>query len=232
MALAEQDFIIDAAFKEGIWRVGIDPPITFASGKEANNKVDWEGLFSFPEDPSNLNAGINFELSAAGSLVAGVLLEVVDQYAPDAVGGVPTGGQRYGRWVARELGIPFIRTEKDTNEPGIKTYRFADETERAKAMDSRRLAVIEDATTEFTSLVGYLALILETPGEREVGIRAIQRRDDGANELELPEAVDIEWLIELAMPNMMTAEHPAFRRWGHLAVGTFKPEVAALRAES
>lgn len=218
MAIHEQDFLIEAAFREGIWQVGIET--RFASGKVANNRADWEGLFVNQEDQNNPYADQNFELTEAGKFIVPHLVEMVDVDAPDLVGGVPTGGQRFAMVVGRELTIPVVRFKKVKDEPGLKTYDFETPEDRAKLEEANQVDFIEDATTEFTSLVGLSELEQGTPGEREVNVRAIHRRDDGTNEKELPHPID--WLIELKMPNIITPDHPTFQKWGHLAKGELK----------
>lgn len=218
MPLFEQDQIVEAAFREGIWEVGID--VTFASGKQANNKVDWERLFVNSEDRRKPANSANFEVTPAGLVVVSALLEMTDEFAPDVLVGVPSGGQRFARAVGRVLQIPTIEIMKLRNEPGHKTYQYMTGGDHVLAEGAERLFVIEDATTEMTSLSGLCDLIEGAHGDREVAIGAVQRRDDGSNERQLPYPID--WLIELPMPNMIDRQHPTYQRWGHLAIGTEK----------
>lgn len=216
MPLAQPNKTFEAALSEGIWQVGID--VTFASGKKANNKIDWEQVFVYQEATADPQHPRNFQLTSAGKLVVGQMAEMIDRFKPDLLAGVPTGGQRFAMAIGRELDVEVARLKKVKNEPGLKTYDYETPDEREKVEQSSRLTLVEDATSEFTSLRGAIQLVDATEGERVLEVTAIHRRDDGSNEL--PIDVPIDWLIaDAPIPNLLTPDHPTFQRFGHLAVG-------------
>lgn len=210
-----QDYLFEKSLEEGIWEVGVGR--VFASGDNANNKVDWDQLYIFDEDKNFPSHPSNFLLSPAGKLIVEALVEAVDSYSPDLLMGVPSGGQRYAKSVARVLGIEVALLKKVPSlEPGQKKFDYQTSHSQDLVEQSRRLAIIEDVTNKNTSLGG----VLRVPGvsEKAVLLQAIQRRDDGTNESELP--LQVNWLIDAwPMPNIMTRDDPTYQRWGHLAVG-------------
>lgn len=210
-----QDYLFERSLAEGVWEVGVDK--VFASGDSANNKVDWALLFLYEENLLDSKDPVNFIVSPAGELIVEALVEAVDDYAPDLLMGVPSGGQRFAMLVARVLDIEVARLKKvPCPEKGQKNFDYQDSDSQDLVGRSRRIAIIEDVTSKHTSLAG----VLRVPGvsEKTVLLQVIQRRDDGTNEAELP--LQVNWLIDAwPMPNIMTRDDPTYQRWGHLAVG-------------
>ena len=214
MGHPNQELLFQRSLEEGIWEVNVDA--VFASGDRANNKVDWSKLFLLDEDLNDVNDPLNFALSPAGELIVGTLVEVTDEFAPDLLIGVPSGGQRFATAVARVLGIQVARLKKVASQPGQKNFAFEDLYSQTLVEDSNRVAIIEDVTTKNTSLAG----VLRVPGvsQKELHLQAIQRRDDGSNELVLPFAVN--WLIDKwPIPNVISSDNPTYKKWGYLALG-------------
>lgn len=226
MAHPMQESLLEAALREGIWEVGVD--LRFASGKPANNKFDWEKLFKNPEDYSNPNSSANFELSPAGELIVGNLVEIVDISAPNLLAGPPSGGQRLAMYIGRALNVPVARFEKVPTEPGRKDFKYETDTDKQLILASSRIGLVEDAVTEFTSTNGLIRHISEVLGEEGssdgssvpeqiCSISAIHYRGDN----QARQSVDtlFESVIDCHVPNLLTPDHPVYQKYGKFAIG-------------
>lgn len=197
---SEAQPILDAFFACGGWELG---NFTFASGQTANNKLDMEKLLVH---------------RTRRKKVIVPLTDNVVEHSPQAVWGVPRGGQMAARHVANLLGIGFIQLRKDSKHhvPGAKNFIFANPESEALARDCDRLVGIEDVTTEMTSLCGALQLPLLD--EHTLAIESIWRR--GGEGVERPIDKPMRWLIERPLPNHITIYHPFYREFHDRAVGS------------
>ncbi len=186
----------------GTWRFG---EFVFASGEEANNKLDAEALV---------------EHTSQYVYVLSELGRIARQWEPKALVGVPRGGQRLASDLGLMLNLPVIELEKEDTTPGRKTFRYADERDKHLAATAGPIVALEDVTSEMTSLDGMLQL----PELREhvVAVSAIWRRGRVETEREL--GVPITWLIEEPLPNVIEADHPFYQEYGLFAVGRPQPE--------
>ncbi len=74
---------------------------------------------------------------------------LVEAHQPDALWGVPRGGQDFAEEISDELELPMILlrvTGRDAE--GRKTFGFASDRERKQARQYPRKVGIEDLTTE------------------------------------------------------------------------------------
>lgn len=180
----------------GVWELG---DCQFADGREANNKLVMDRLLGCPKQ-------LEVVLRPLGALAL--------QHRPDALWGVPSGGQLFAEALGEELGLPVIQLEKVDTSPGRKTFRYQSEKDRLLAQQAKRLVGIEDVTTTFTSLAGAMELPLLDQKTR--AITAIWRR--GSKEIERRLPVPIHWLVEEYMPNIMGPYHPFRLQHGYKAV--------------
>lgn len=229
MAHPMQESLLEAALREGIWEVGVD--LRFASGKPANNKFDWEKLFKNPEDYSNPNSSANFELSPAGELIVGNLVEIVDISAPNLLAGPPSGGQRLAMYIGRALNVPVARFEKVPTEPGRKDFKYETDTDKQLILASSRIGLVEDAVTEFTSTNGLIRHISEIVSEEATGdnssdnqippqvcsISAIHYRGDALTRQNVGPLFNC--VIDFRVPNLLTTDHPIYQKYGKFAIG-------------
>jgi orotate phosphoribosyltransferase len=88
--------IEDAVMHSGVWHFG---DYTFAGGKKANNKLEIPPLLEDPE---------------VKELVLDALTDLIAQHSPDALWGVPSGGQSFAHHLGkkRRLNLPVVYLKK------------------------------------------------------------------------------------------------------------------------
>ncbi|HSW37721.1 MAG TPA: hypothetical protein VLG37_05150 [Candidatus Saccharimonadales bacterium] len=207
----------DSILAAGLWEVAADfkPYVVFASGKQANNKLDLEAA---------IDEGQPDDLQAA---VLDPMKTLVERYDPDALWGVPSGGQSYASKIGAHLSIPVVRLKKKENSPGVKTYELEDPEEDGKRLRAaKRLVGVEDAGSERTSLYG--ALYLSHPQLVEltiktVGVALVWQRGLVIEARHL--GVPVTSVIQEHIPNLIRRKHPFFKKYGSLAVMREQAEV-------
>jgi orotate phosphoribosyltransferase len=186
----------ELAMQAGVWHLG---NYTFASGKKANNKF---------EIPELLN---DFE---AREIALHAMVNLVLQHSPDALWGVPAGGQEFARQLAKECELPVIYLKKAPSSRGTKVFTYENRYIAQEAQSAERVVGIEGITNELTSVVG--ALELPELREKTNAIVAFWRR--GTSDIERPLDVNIEWVVEQEVPNLITPDHPFYQQYAHLAI--------------
>ncbi len=194
--------IRESTLEAGVWLFG---RFVFASLKEANNKLDMPRALRRDASRRPL-------IDRMGELTAA--------YDPDALWGVPSGGQEFAEELSETkwLGIPVISlvvVGKDAN--GKKIFGYASAADRKMAARYPRKVGIEDLTTELTSI--NTTLQLPELADGTVAIVAGCRR--GTPDVENLPDIPVHWAFEFQVPNIITPGHPHFQRYGHLAIGDF-----------
>jgi hypothetical protein len=230
MAHPQQEQLLESALGEGIWEVGVE--LQFASGKPANNKFDWEKVFKHPEDKSDPHRPENYELSPAGEIIVGNLVEIVDIGAPNLLAGPPTGGQRLAMYIGRVLNVPVARFEKVPSSPGSKDFKYESARDKELILTSSRISLVEDAVTEFTSTLGLMRHIASVLAEQDpeslnannltpeqiIAIYAVHYRGDDKTRQNID--VPFECIIDCHVPNLITPDNPVYQKYGKLALGS------------
>ncbi len=207
----EQSRARHAVFEIGAWEVdaNFEAYVEFASGKTANNKLDMELPIADFQPPAIQNAWLD------------PMTKMADAENPDALWGIPSGGQSYATRIGERLGKPVLKIVKGKDLPGHKTYELdpeaADENEEILASSSR-FALFEDAISEFTSVFGALYYSSQLRGVSrgtELVIGA-WRRGNPAEERKVHRPVQA--VITEEIPNIITPKHPFFKKYGKYAV--------------
>jgi orotate phosphoribosyltransferase len=187
--------IEDVVMRAGVWNFG---DYTFASGKKANNKFEIPDLLKDSE---------------AKEVVLREMSKLVVAHSPDAIWGVPSGGQEFARHLRKALDVPVIFLRKVGSLAGSKEFEYDTRYDAKAARKAERMVGIEDITTELTSVDGVLRL--PEINEKTEAIIALWRR--GTPEVEKPLGVKVEWVIEEEVPNVITPEHPFYQQYAPLA---------------
>jgi orotate phosphoribosyltransferase len=195
MAVSNAENIENAIMASGVWHLA---DYVFASGKTANNK------FEIP---------LLLEDEEASQLVLRELGGLAMAYEPDVLWGVPSGGEEFACYLGEELGLPVARLNKVSTSPGRKTFEYKTRYDERLAHRARRMVGLEDITTELTSVAG--ALELQNLKAKTTGVVAVWRR--GTPEVEKDLGVEVSWLVKEAVPNMITPDHPFYKKYQHLA---------------
>jgi hypothetical protein len=215
---AESEFARDVLLEIGSWEIDPDfaPYVTFASGKEANNKISVDtALHDHPEWVRNAICDPMETLVRASDSPI------------DTLWGVPSGGQEYAVELAHRLGVEVVRLIKVENQPGIKTYRPASDDDIEKLKAARHMAAIEDAGSEWTSLWGAMhnspeLSKLELHARTNQVVVGWQR---GLwSEVRNLHVSQVQAVVSEHVPNIITPGHPFFVRFGHLAILRQEPQ--------
>jgi orotate phosphoribosyltransferase len=193
-----------STLQAGVWVLG---KFVFASGKVANNKLDM---------PRAL------QRTASREPLIGRMAELALAHEPDAIWGVPTGGQEYAVELAYTdalTDVPLVNLAVSRDGAGKKVFSFATSHDRIVAGRSSRMVGVEDVTNEFTSTKAVLAALPELEGT--VGIVAGARRGTPETEQPLSRRLSVDWAFEMPVPNVITPDHPLFQQYGQFAVGDF-----------
>lgn len=184
----------------GVWELG---EYVFAGNNEANNKLEMERLLNQPEKAELV-------LNLLGGLAIG------SSFYPDAIWGVPNGGQEFAKVLGKRLKVPVVLLAKDkvNSSPGEKRFKFRSDEDEAIVDAAQNMVAVEDVTTKLTSLDGAL----QNPklAKKTNYIVAIWRR--GTEVIERKLYVPILWIIEEPLPNIITPDHPFYQRYHDLAV--------------
>jgi hypothetical protein len=186
-----------STLKSGVWILG---RFVFASGKEANNKFDMP---------------VALRVQASRRPLIGRMAALAAVYDPDALWGVPSGGQEYAEELGEHMELPVIQLSV-TRANGKKEFHFATHHDRVLAARSVRKVGVEDITNEFTSTNATLLL---PELQNTVGMVAGARR--GTPETEQLPGMPVDWAFEMQVPNIITPDHPLFQQYGQFAVGEF-----------
>jgi orotate phosphoribosyltransferase len=187
--------IENVVMRAGVWHFG---DYTFASGKKANNKLEIPELLEDPE---------------AREVVLHEMGKLVVAHSPDAIWGVPSGGQEFARHLCKELDVPVIFLRKVGSLAGSKEFAYNTRYDAKAARKAECIVGIKDITTELTSVNGVLQL--PELKEKTEAIVALWRREN--SEVEKPLGVNVEWVVEDEVPNTITPEHPFYSQYAHLA---------------
>ncbi len=182
-----------AVLKAGVWQFG---DYVFASGKPANNK------FEMP---------LALKDEAAKKLVLKALGELALEYEPEALWGVPSGGQEFAHEIGTQLGLPVVYLQKRETQ-GFKAVDYLLPRDRALAIRTNRLVGIEDVINEGTSITRTLRLpelSQNTVAIVACWIRGIMRVHD---------SLPIEGVIKEPVPNIIDPRHPFYHTYGRYAV--------------
>jgi orotate phosphoribosyltransferase len=196
MAGSKSEQIKDIIMQSGVWHLGA---FVFASGKEANNKFEIPAILEREEVAEPLMRELGY---------------LALEHSPDALWGVPSGGQEIACYLGGELGLPVVCLEKKLVTPGKKSFEYASRGAERLAQQATRIVGVEDITTEFTSLMG--ALELPVLRSKTQGIVSVWRR--GTPDIERDIGIPVSWLAEEAVPNMITPNQPFYKKYAHLAV--------------
>lgn len=155
--------------------------VTLASGKEADYYVDLRRVTLDGE---------------AAPLVGEVMLDVVDGWDFDAVGGLTLGADPVAYAImnaAREHGrrLDCFVVRKDAKQHGMQR--------RIEGADvaGRRVLVVEDTSTTGGSVLQAVAAVREAGGE-VVGVATIVDRDTGARQAVEAEGLEYRYAVGLA----------------------------------
>lgn len=194
----------NAVLDAGVWRVGEE--FTFASGEQANNKLEMDRLF-LPENYRQLEK------------VTAALAKIAVGANPDLLCGVPSGGQDLAVIVGQILRVPVISIDK--NEaliPGEKNFHYTLEKDQQMVAAASRAVLIEDVTTSITSIGGVLKL--DGLAEKTCRIVAVWRRGKPSEERLLPlPPGSLHWIIQQSIPNQITKKYHFYELYGHQAIG-------------
>ncbi len=163
----------------------------FASGETANNKLGLDAETLETSDPELYHE------------VVGRLAVQARQFKPNALTYVPNGARGYAHAIGHLTGLPVVEMVATPNEQGGKDVALARGFKNlARFVLARRIVLIEDVTTELTSVNRTLEMPFMK--HKVAGIAAIWRRGVEGREKPLPKGIRASWLVEAPMPRLMT----------------------------
>lgn len=186
----EKEELITAVLKAGVWRFG---ELTSAAGKPMNN---W---FDMPLALKNEHAR---------QLLIPALSRLALRGRPDAVWGVPRGGQIFAEEVAEDLGLPVIALKAFRIDGGPKQFRFLRRENEELAREATDLVGVEDVVNEG----GSVWSALQTPLIREKTKRIVACMIRG--DLQHPFDIPVNGVIEELVPNEISSKHPFYSKYG------------------
>ena len=190
-----EDRLRDIILAAGVLQLG---EVTFASGMTANNKLDMSKLFDQEGDRTGLHA------------VIAALGRTANRYKPDALWGVPTGGQSFARALGQVLRKPVIDLKKYQDYTGARRFDYGAEI-TVGISGCNRMVGIEDVSTTYGSVVGCLQLPELREATKAVAV-IWSRGEDDPDEIIMPDMrLKIEPLIVRPMPGIMFESHELYR---------------------
>ena len=198
---ADRQFAKQMILASGAWLKSETVDIVFSNKVDrGNNKLDMEVTIAQP---------------AFLQHVLAPLKEMVKARQPDALWGVPTGGQAIAIELGRLLKLPVMQLRKVPTPDGEKKFDVKNVIPDIFIPKRHpRLLGIEDVARKRTNLIGALK-VPEVRDNTEAVIEVWRR---GYPEM-LPDlGVETDCLINEQIPDIITPDHPFFVRYGHYAV--------------
>ncbi len=194
---SDQERLRSAVLGAGVLQLG---DVTFAGGVSANNKLDMTRLFLQEDERIGL---INVVAALGRSAI---------QYDPDALWGVPTGGQKFAKALGQVLEVPVIGLKKDQDHIGYRRFDYdvLDTEGQVPISDYCRMVGIEDVSTTYGSVVGCLQLPELREATKAVAV-IWSRGEDDPDEVILPDMrVSLIPLIVEPVPSHLKKSHELY----------------------
>lgn len=181
----------DYTLKAGVLSLG---EFTYASGQEANNKLDMERLLLYREYRTPL-------------LKSMALLAIRNPQTIEAIIGIPRGGAKFAQKVGLLAGIRVIEMEKGENDLGNPVFNYRSRADRVAAESVDSIAIMEDVTTTRSSEALLYAQHPEIRERAEVCITGWDRSTPGKK---LPLSVPLEPVIQEPIPYDLFPGHALY----------------------
>lgn len=188
-----QEDVRAAILGAGVLRLG---DMRFAGGQTANNKLDMTRLFE-----EGNRAALHTVVAALG--------KAASWHHPDALWGVPAGGQRFARAVGQALDLPVLGLKKYTNHLGGRRFEYGED---ALVEPHVRMVGVEDVTTTFGSVVGCLQLPELREATRAVVAIWCRGEEDPDDVIMPDQQVVVEPLVVEPIPSYIRPSHPIYRQ--------------------